>query len=438
MFTPVVYVDELRNALALLVLELILTMPAIRRRDRFGLRLVLGVVTCMAYCLLFYFVLGWMQEAEPYGAVVALSVLWYGSVVVMTALVIHICFELVLGELLWVVLTAYAAQHIAYIIACEALAGMLGNVPWSWESYGVYALVAVLVDLGVFWLFYPLVGKRERLLSICSARYTRLLLVFFLVFFATTFMNQYNAVSGTTVNYLAVLSDLINCLLVLVVQYFGHQLVQVNIENYHIRQRLETEKRQYVAFQNAVDYINIKCHDLKKELRAMGEQGSVDPSAFQELVDQIAVYESFIRTGNQTLDSLLTDKNLYCLQKNIGLSCIVDASGLEAMDRRDLYCLFENLLENAMAYVKSIPEKEDRWIRLAVRRQGGMTVIHTENCLRRELELEDGLPVTTKDDRINHGFGLKSVRRIARKYGGDLRVNAGDGLFRVDVVVMEQ
>lgn len=45
----------------------------------------------------------------------------------------------------------------------------------------------------------------------------------------------------------------------------------------------------------------------------------------------------------------------------------------------------------------------------------------------------DGLPQTTKDDKLYHGYGIKSMRATARKYGGDLRVSVDDGMFKVDI-----
>ena len=38
--------------------------------------------------------------------------------------------------------------------------------------------------------------------------------------------------------------------------------------------------------------------------------------------------------------------------------------------------------------------------------------------------LEGGMPVSTKQDRENHGFGLKSIRFIVGKYDGQLHCQA--------------
>ena len=47
----------------------------------------------------------------------------------------------------------------------------------------------------------------------------------------------------------------------------------------------------------------------------------------------------------------------------------------------------------------------------------------------------DGLPQTTKPDRKNHGFGVKSMRLVIEKYGGVLTMNARGGTFELDALI---
>lgn len=46
-----------------------------------------------------------------------------------------------------------------------------------------------------------------------------------------------------------------------------------------------------------------------------------------------------------------------------------------------------------------------------------------------------GLPETTKGDRANHGFGTRSMRAIAERYGGTLTAGCEGGVFRLDVMI---
>lgn len=54
---------------------------------------------------------------------------------------------------------------------------------------------------------------------------------------------------------------------------------------------------------------------------------------------------------------------------------------------------------------------------------------------KRAPRFEDGLPATTKEDVTNHGFGTRSMRLIAERYGGALKLGAENGVFYVNALL---
>lgn len=48
---------------------------------------------------------------------------------------------------------------------------------------------------------------------------------------------------------------------------------------------------------------------------------------------------------------------------------------------------------------------------------------------------ERGLPLTDKTDKENHGFGMTSISSVVEKYGGDVTIEAKNGLFKLDVLL---
>ena len=58
-----------------------------------------------------------------------------------------------------------------------------------------------------------------------------------------------------------------------------------------------------------------------------------------------------------------------------------------------------------------------------------------ENYCEEEPVFEDGLPASTKDDPRFHGYGLKSIRYVARKYGGTATVGVRDSWFELKVLL---
>ena len=51
------------------------------------------------------------------------------------------------------------------------------------------------------------------------------------------------------------------------------------------------------------------------------------------------------------------------------------------------------------------------------------------------MKFQDGLPVSTKPEGAYHGYGIKSVRRAAGKYGGAVTVHNGKEWFEINVVI---
>ena len=78
---------------------------------------------------------------------------------------------------------------------------------------------------------------------------------------------------------------------------------------------------------------------------------------------------------------------------------------------------------------------EQRLISLIVKRKRNLIYIHIENYFSGPLDFADGLPRTTKDQAAYHGFGLKSVRLMAEKYGGNLSVGTADNIFYVNIMI---
>ena len=69
---------------------------------------------------------------------------------------------------------------------------------------------------------------------------------------------------------------------------------------------------------------------------------------------------------------------------------------------------------------------------LESRLQKGMFLFSVKNPCALEVKAGE-MPQTSKKDTENHGFGLQSIREIARRHGGEMTVHAEDGYFELFV-----
>lgn len=204
-----------------------------------------------------------------------------------------------------------------------------------------------------------------------------------------------------------------------------------------VERRMAAEReRQYQLSRKNIDAINVKCHDIKHQIRSLADGGRVaDGRALEDLAAEIAIYDSTVKTGNPALDVILTEKGLVCSGEKITLAVIADGRALECLEPQEIYSLFGNALDNAIEAVRGIGEPERRLVSLNVRRSGTMCVINVENSCDVAPAFRDGLPVTTKADASSHGFGTRSMRGIVERHGGVLSFGCEDGVFHVDALL---
>ena len=153
------------------------------------------------------------------------------------------------------------------------------------------------------------------------------------------------------------------------------------------------------------------------------------------------MYDSKVRTGNDALDTILTEKSLLCESRNITLTCVANGAALAFMAPADLYALFGNALDNAIEAVERLGDATRRSISLIVRRRAGTVTVHVENYYdptASAKSFKGDVPTSTKGDPLNHGFGTRSMKAIVERYGGTLTFSANGTTFCVDAVIPER
>lgn len=200
------------------------------------------------------------------------------------------------------------------------------------------------------------------------------------------------------------------------------------------KQRIEwlwkADRRQYEISKSNIERLNIKYHDLKYFIKdADGAQKNK-----AEIEKCFELYESKFVTGNETLDIVLTEKSMLFSESGISVACMADGGCLDFIEPAHLYSLLGNALDNAAECLKTVDDRQKRIIEVQIKRVNGMVLVRIANYIPHVPVFSGGLPVTTKDDGANHGFGLKSIRSIAEHYGGAMRISADGGRFVLSVL----
>ena len=344
-------------------------------------------------------------------------------------------YETTIWTALFCATSGYTIQNLASG-AMELIASILRNAGFNPSEPWIYALSYGLCIAATFFGAYHLLAKRidhEGLAQVESRSMVAMMPVVSLV------MIKAMDGAGLALGFVVLLRLLhgLACVATLWVEY--QMLFRQRLEHdREVAERLLAEHdRQLRMSQENIEAINIKCHDLRHQIRALAAGGAaVDGAVLDDLAREVRIYDSGVKTGNEALDTILTEKRLVCESRGITLTCIADGSALAHVAPADLYAFFGNALDNAIEAASELADPARRTITLVVRRAMGCASVHVENFYEGARRfLADGTPQTTKDDEANHGFGTRSMRQIAERYGGSFAAAAEDGTYRVDALI---
>ena len=382
------------------------------------------------------------------GAVLALNA-WIGPNPIPTKLVpvitkytlilciavwgVMFCYEAAIGAALINVATAFCVEHIAQRVKSLVLRYLPHDK--SGEIALLYALTAVFVFL--FWrVFEKPIDRRNN-----SPRKTGFLQVFVSVavvctdiIYSFSFIYTAARTNCSPMVPFGNIASVLFSLLALVISYCHVTITQKAYDLAIIRKMQSDERIQYRRDQSTVDLLNLKAHDLKHQLSVLS--AFVPRKEIDSLYEAVQNYDAICNTGNTALDAVLTGKSRLCLAQNITFTHMADGSALAFMEDHDIYSLFGNMLDNAINAVEQLAAPDERLIGLTVSAlDGGMLLIHEENFFAGRLAFQDGLPQTTQADRFGHGYGMKSMQLLVKKYGGTMQLHAQGHIFSLDILI---
>ncbi len=322
---------------------------------------------------------------------------------------------------------------------CKALLRFLGTDGTYNDALFVPAniLVPALIYIAV-WFFIGQHLPEDGHLHCPKARWTQVLPLTFLVLIPA-WLSQ--VVEGPSKAYdVLTIVQFIDLLFVLATLAGQHTSAkQISLEQeLALQKRLWAQhERQLEMSKRNMELLNMKAHDIRHTIAALRTQGggALQERVCDEVEASVRAFDVAVRTGNEILDAVLTEKSLTCQQSGITMACVADGSLLRDMDAVDLYVLLGNALDNAIESVLKLENPEQRLISVAVFQVKDMVKIQVENTCDVSIKLHGDLPPTTKPERLNHGYGLKSIKAAAERYGGILSVEAEDGQFTLHVLL---
>ncbi|MDE6388118.1 MAG: GHKL domain-containing protein [Lachnospiraceae bacterium] len=209
------------------------------------------------------------------------------------------------------------------------------------------------------------------------------------------------------------------------------EYLAMQIEN--IRQHIE----QVESFHQSIRSMK---HDMTNHVltleRLYEENKAKEAMAYgTELKTALSEMTGEITSGNAVTDVILRERQREAEKLQICFHSEFYYPKDTDINAFDISVILNNALQNAIEHAA---ESKTPYLSIRSYHKNNAYMIEVRNSFDGNLQwdMESGLPVTSKGQTDGHGYGLPNIRRVARKYSGDIAIDVKDGEFCLSVMLM--
>ena len=246
------------------------------------------------------------------------------------------------------------------------------------------------------------------------------------------FINGINITKGAVLGILAI--TLFIVLVILVYQKKEMKRLMV-LKDKCIREQTE----QYKMAMNKERELRRFRHDYNAHMTAIsGLLANEEYVKLQEYIKSMGYFRekfNLVNSGNIITDAVFNQYKELCDKDNIEFEISGKLPENFNMAETDLCVLLSNLISNA--YEAALKCEDDRRIiSVEIRNSDDDIFIDVSNSVNGEVVFKNGLPVTDKPDRKNHGFGVENILEVVERNGGYIEWKQLDkGRFTAEIML---
>ncbi len=238
--------------------------------------------------------------------------------------------------------------------------------------------------------------------------------------------------------------DIVIVLLTVLIIIFITITIKLVITNTHLKKQnkyfeheLETQSRYYSLLEESNKELMCFKHDFKNFcigiLKALSDgENEIVLEMIENAQHEFDKTILKFNTGNGIVDAILNEK-----QKR-GDSCniIINFEGMipqNVLSPGDLCVIFGNILDNAIEACEKRPAYYENIISVSVNCCCGFMFISVSNPISERIVVDKNHIKTTKGNKLEHGFGLYSIRKIVKKYNGEMNISLVNDKFTITI-----
>ena len=217
---------------------------------------------------------------------------------------------------------------------------------------------------------------------------------------------------------------------------------QIDVHNSVIlRASVKSELENVHTWQEAYSQQRKMTHEFNNQLaviKGMLENGGGTENVLdyiKEIQNLPDASKRLVSTRRSVADVVINQKLALAGSKNIDFRVQLDDLSSVKLPDYALVVVLTNVIDNAIEAAEKVSDGTKRKISLKVKVMDDVTFLNIENYTETPVVIKNNRVVTSKGDRLKHGYGLLNVSSIVEQYGGfyTLRYDSGKRLFVVSI-----
>ena len=240
----------------------------------------------------------------------------------------------------------------------------------------------------------------------------------------------FNYLLGTTQDNAEILLYTVLLTLVMITNFYIFYRYSIFIKSQSeaeiINQSINITSDYVTKFQKEQENIRKIRHDMKNQLTVLSillTDGKTQEAEdiLHKLCDSVNSAKGSI-SGNLFIDAILRQKmNEY---QDIEFHLDIQVTKDCVIDGKYIISLLSNIIDNACEELRRIKETD---FNLQINGNQSQMMIKAQNKCRNDINLK------TDKDKLEHGYGLKTIHEIAHKYNGNVLIDLKNGFFDIRV-----
>ena len=339
------------------------------------------------------------------------SIGFVACITFMDMLAVSIMTYLGMGNVVTQILSGFNVQRLLFIVSIKVVEGLMvfllyrllrkSSVQLTMTSgYAITVMCLVLGGLGsVYW-----VTQAESLIGLK--------------------LNLFQTVLG------------VSCVLVVCTIYLLLRIREAQREKEYTAQQNQILEQNYQIAKQSYESNAKLYHDMRNHFALVQSYLAAGKiSEAQEYLERLsgdrATYSIERWTGIAAVDFILSQKADAARQQEIEMVIHAEYPQDCKIDPVDLCTILTNLLDNAIDACMKQPKEAEKKIIVTIRRIHQFIIIRIANSSTAAPTVQNGGFVTSKQNRQQHGWGIRSVKSAVEKYQGTIEFDYSDSLFRV-------